>query len=598
MRAVGCMMLVLVGMATVANADPATSRIPVQLTWDQKIPMRDGVQLSATIYRDPAQAKRVPAIVVLTPYIAEEVAPQGAYFAQHGYAFVAVDLRGRGNSGGAFIPGQSEGKDGFDAVEWIARQPWCDGQVATWGGSWRGFAQWSLAKELPPHLKTMVPTAAVHLGVDFPQPGGVYSSYVLQWLSFVNGHASNKSVFESDAIWTNAMWQLATTGRAFADLEQITGIRNTVFRTWLAHPREDAFWQALAPSPAQYARLRIPILTITGHFDDDQLGALTYYERHMAHGAPDVTRQHLLVIGPWDHGGTRHPVAELGGLSFGADAVVDVLDLHRAWYDHVLKGAALPALLSDRIACFLMGRNTWIHAASLAQLEGPALTFALDATDARPGDVLHGGALVDQPAALAAVTVVSDPRALPSRDLIEADAPAYLKDQRFDYDGQPSHVSWHSAPLPAELVVAGRPRIKLRVAIDQPDADLGVVLSELLPDGTAVMLSAAILRLRYRKGGVQPVMMAPGVPELVEIPGMRFFARALAKGSRLRLTVDVSARVGLQANTNTGGDLANEPLVRARVAKVTILTGGARGSVIELPRPEPAILQALGTGKR
>ena len=583
---------------TPARADGApTARIPVQVLWDQKVAMRDGVQLSATIYRDPRNTARLPAIVMLTPYIADEGARPGTYFAQHGYVFVAVDLRGRGNSGGTFVPAQVEGKDGYDTIEWVARQPWCDGQVATWGGSWRGFAQWSLAKELPPHLKTIVPTAPVHPGVDFPQPNGVFQHFSLQWLAYVNGHTSNKALFESE-LWSNATWQLATTGGAFQDYDQIIGIRNTVFRTWLGHPREDAFWQAATPTSSQYAKLRIPILTITGFYDGDQLGALTYYERHMASGANDVTARHMLVIGPWDHGGTRHPATELGGLHFGGSAVLDMEDLHRAWYDYVLKAGPRPEFLKDRVACFVMGRNAWLYAPSLAQLEGAPLKLALDASGAQPGDVLHGGQLAAQPAAPAAITLTSDPRALPPRDDLESEVPAYLKDQRADYESSPSHVSWHSAPMPAETILAGRPRVKLLLSVDQPDADIWVQLVEILPDGTTASLSSSVVRLRYRNAGTQPVMMTPGKPELVEIPHMTFFARAIAKGSRLRLNVDVGAHIGAQVNTNTGGDLASEPLRKSRIARITILTGGDRGSAIELPRPEPAILSSLGPARR
>src|SRR5262249_29233424 len=148
----------LVGDSAVTSAptppDPRAD-VHVQLMWDRKIPMRDGVELSATIYRDPAQTRPVPAIVMLTPYIAAHGALQGTYFAQHGYVFVAVGDRGRGNSAGTFVPSRVEGKDGYDVVEWVAKQPWCNGTVATWGGSWLGFTQWSIAREAPPHLKAM-----------------------------------------------------------------------------------------------------------------------------------------------------------------------------------------------------------------------------------------------------------------------------------------------------------------------------------------------------------------------------------------------------------------------------------------------------------
>jgi uncharacterized protein len=570
--------------------DPST-RLPVQITWDQKIAMRDGVRLSATIYRDPVQAKPLPAIVTLTPYIAEHTAKQGQYFAQHGYVFVAVDLRGRGNSEGAFVPGRVEAKDGYDAIEWVARQPWCNGQVATWGGSWLGFTQWTIAKEFPPHLQAMVPTAAVHPGVDYPQPHGIFMSYMLRWLSFVDGRALNSGLFDREDLWRNAEWQLVTGGRPFQDLDDIVGIKNTVFRTWIAHPQEDGFWQAITPRPEQYAKLRIPILTITGHYDGDQLGALTYYERHMAHGTKEATARHWLVIGPWDHGGTRRPKAEVGGVSFGPDVVMSMEDLHKAWYDHVLKGGPVPTFLKDRVMCFIAGRNTWVHASDLRQIEGAPLRLDLDVAGAAPGEVTRSGRLLPQPpAAPASLTLVSDPMYLPPRDELEIDNPQYLKDQRTTYTAQPGQIAWHSAPLPVETVLAGRPRLSLQLASDQPDADLFATLYEVLPSGEAIELTYTSVRLRYRNGGATAAAMVPGKPERVVFPAFTFFARAIAPGSRLRLVVDANPEFGWQRNTHTGGDLASEPLSRARPARITVMTGPDSGSSLALPRPDESIV--------
>ncbi len=564
----------------------------VQITWDYKIPMRDGVKLSATVYRDPRQTKPLPVILTLTPYIAEHAAKQGTYFAQNGYVFVAVDARGRGNSDGAFIPGRVEAKDGYDAIEWIARQPWCDGKVATWGGSWLGFTQWSIAKEFPPHLKAMAPTAAVYPGVDYPQPDGIFMSYTLQWLMYVHGRALNTGLFNTPAFWSSAEWQQVTTGRPFQDLEDLTGVKGTVFRTWIAHPREDAFWQAITPRPDHYARLRIPILTITGHYDDDQKGALTYYDRHMANGPKDVTARHWLVIGPWDHGGTRRPQPELGGVTFGPESAMNMEELHKAWYDHVLKGAAAPEFLKERVACFIMGRNAWIYAADLKQVEGTPMKLELDLAGAIPGDVTRSGRLLAQtPPTTATTTLISDPRFLPPRDELDIDDPQYLKDQHRAYSDLRSQVVWHSAPFPAETVLAGRPHLRLQLASDQPDADLSIDLHEVLPDGSAIYLSHAAIRLRYRKGTVDAIPMVPGKPERVDIPAMDFFARSIAKGSRLRLIVNAGPRFGWQRNSHTGGNLSSEPASAGRIAKITLMTGADSGSSLELPRPDPALLK-------
>jgi len=592
-----CLALVCTAALAEPSAPPLsppqdTKHLPIQVTWDLKVPMRDGVHLSATVYRDPRQTQPLPVILTLTPYIAEHAAKQGMYFAQNGYVFVAMDLRGRGNSEGKFVPGQVEARDGYDAVEWLARQPWCDGQVATWGGSWLGFTQWSIAKEFPPHLKAMAPTSAVYPGVDYPQPGGFFAPYMLQWLVYVHGRALSSGLFNSDTLWPNASWELLRSGKSFQDLEKLVGIEGTVFKTWLAHPTEDAFWQAMTPRAEDFGKLTIPILTIAGHFDADQRGALTYYDRHMANGKPEVTRNHLLVLGPWDHGGTRRPKAEMGGISFGKDATPSFEELHKAWYDHVLKGGPRPDFLKDRVACFIMGRNTWIYAPELSRIEGKPLKLALDLEGARAGDVMHGGRLASTPPSAAAeIRLKADPMYLPDRADVEAEYADYLKDQREAFQVQDNRVVLHSDPFAEETVLAGRGHLSLRLAVDQPDADLFVEMEEILLDGSSVSLANTSVRLRYRKGGTTASLMVPGQAELVTFPTMGFFARALAKGSRLRLVISAGPYVGLQRNTNTGGDLATEPLSQGKVAHLTLMTGPESGSELDLPQPEADLVK-------
>ena len=319
---------------------------------------------------------------------------------------------------------------------------------------------------------------------------------------------------------------------------------------------------------------------------------MTYYDRHMAYGPKDVTARHWLVIGPWNHSGTRRPKNELGGLSFGPDSVMSMEALHKAWYDHVLKGGPAPAFLKDRVACFIMGRNSWIYASDLKQIEGAPLKLALDVSGAVPGDVTQGGRFLAQaPAAPATVTLTTDPKFLPSREELSADYPQNLKDQRDAYADQGSRVVLHSAPFLAETVLSGRARLQLQIAVDQPDADLWFDMQEVLPDGSAVALTGSSIRLRYRKGGVEGIPMVPGKAERIEVPPMDFFARSIAKGSRLRLIVDAGPRFGWQRNSHTGGDLASEPASAGRTTKITVMTGPGSGSLLEIPRPDDALLE-------
>jgi hypothetical protein len=151
----------------------------VDLTWGVQISTRDGVKLNATVYKPKDMKEPLPVIFTLTPFISDTYHPYGMYFAQNGYVFALVDVRGRGNSEGQFVPMENEARDGYDIVEWLAEQPWSNGKVAMWGGSYAGFDQWTTLKENPPHLKTIVPGAAGYCGVDFPFVKNIFGPYVM-----------------------------------------------------------------------------------------------------------------------------------------------------------------------------------------------------------------------------------------------------------------------------------------------------------------------------------------------------------------------------------------------------------------------------------
>ncbi len=281
------------------------------MEWGFKIPLRDGVHLNAAIYRAHEQKDPLPVIFTLTPYIGDSYLDRATYFSRNGYVYALVDVRGRGNSEGRFEPFANEGRDGYDIVEWLAKQTWCNGKVAMWGGSYAGFDQWSTLKEFPPHLATIVPAAAAHLAVDFPFFHGIFTSYVIQWLTFTSGVTGNSNTFGNSEFWKSKFTDLYVKHLPFQELDGLVGNTTTVFRKWLDHPTADAYWNAMAPTPEDYRKIAIPILTITGHYDGDQVGAMTYYRHHMQYGTESAKARHFLIVGPWDHAGTRTPGEKL-----------------------------------------------------------------------------------------------------------------------------------------------------------------------------------------------------------------------------------------------------------------------------------------------
>src|SRR5512138_1131997 len=263
-----CPLLLSAIVASQAFADepapPADPAAKVKFQWGVKIPLRDGVKLNATVYTPKDQKEPAPCVFTLTPYISQSYHDRGLYFASHGYPFLTVDVRGRGNSEGQFRPLIQEAKDGYDVVEWLAQQPYCNGKVTMWGGSYAGYDQWATAKEFPPHLATIVPVASPYVGIDFPTRGNTGSTYLVQWLTFVSGHTSQDRIFGDDAFWRAKNREWFESGAPFKQLDAIVGNPLPAFQEWMAHPSIDEYCDSYNPTALHYAKLSIPILTITG----------------------------------------------------------------------------------------------------------------------------------------------------------------------------------------------------------------------------------------------------------------------------------------------------------------------------------------------
>ncbi len=159
-----------------------TSRIEhlaTQHVFEVGIPMRDGVELAADVYLPTdGTPGPVPAVVELTPYNKDNAAlmtDDADLWRSNGYVFVAVDVRGRGKSEGEWVAFANDPRDTHDTIEWVATQPWCDGNVGTTGLSYMGWVQWAGASERPPHLKAMISTSAAgRWQQEIPFTNGVF----------------------------------------------------------------------------------------------------------------------------------------------------------------------------------------------------------------------------------------------------------------------------------------------------------------------------------------------------------------------------------------------------------------------------------------
>lgn len=554
----------------------------IDFTWGLKIPMRDGVLLNATLYR-PKDAAPTPVIFTLTPYIADSYHARAYYFANHGFAFGLVDCRGRGNSQGEFEPFVNEGRDAYDIVEWLAAQPWCDGSVAMWGGSYAGFDQWMALKEFPPHLKTIVPAAAAHAAVDFPFFKNILYAYEMQWQTLVSGVTGNANLFAEQSFWIEKYRELYLSHRPFNQLDQIVGNTTTHFQTWLQHPTPDAYWDAMALTPQEYDRIAIPILTITGHYDDDQPGAMHYYHQHM-HSASPAREQHYLIIGPWDHAGTRTPNREFGGLKFGEACLLDLNKLHAEWYAWTMQGGPRPEFLKKRVAYYLTGAEAWKYADSLEAISDETRRLYLNSAHGEANDVFHSGFLQDAPPAESQPdTYIYDPLDTRPAELERQEIKDRFTDQRYALNLFGNGLVYHSEPFEQDVEITGYVRFVAWIALDVPDTDFQVTLSEVLLDGSCIHLTQDMLRARYRQSLREEKLVTLGEIECYQFDGFTFFSRRVTKGSRLRLLIVSPNSIYIQKNYNSGGVVAAESGQDARTAHVTLYHDAAHPSYLELP---------------
>ncbi len=562
------------------NDSPAT---PVDMQWGVNIPARDGIQLNATIYQPHAQKDPLPVIFTFTPYIGDSYTDRAMYFAAHGYVYALVDVRGRGNSGGEFWPFENEGRDGFDVTEWLAKQSFCNSKVTMWGGSYAGFDQWSVAKEFPPHLATIVPAASAHPGVDFPFGFNIFAPYDMQWLTFTSGKTGNSNTFGNGDFWGQKSRELYTAHGAFETFDKVVGNPSPIFQKWLQHPIADAYYDAMVPNDDQYQKLTLPILTITGHYDGDQPGAFTYYKRHMQYGNAQAKANHYLIIGPWDHAGTRTPKREMGGLKFAEASALDLNKLHTEWYDWTMKGGKKPEFLKKRVAYYVMGAEEWKYADSLQTLASDHLTLYLG-SNANAEDIFHSGMLLPAKGGSnpADHWTYNPLNTQPGEEEIQDD-PAPLTSQRSALNLHGEGTIYHGEAFSAATEISGFARLTLWLTMDVPDTDLGVELWEVLPDDSAVQLSSAAMRARYRDSMRQEKLVTAGKPEKYVFENFTFFSRRIAKGSRLRLIVGSINTPGTEKNYNSGGVVARETGKDAKTAHIQLLHDGEHASVLELP---------------
>jgi len=587
------------GMASATFAGAAEFGPGYDIQMSRMIPTRDGTELEAWISKPSNLKERAPTVLTLTQYDIDggRHADSPANFARRGYVFVRAYVRGRGRSGGSKSDnlGLQVGRDGYDLVEWIAAQPWSDGRVVMYGGSFVGMTQWHTAAQHPPHLAAIAPYVAIYPGWDVPNTNGIPQAWSAVMMGYVSGRSLNTGFIANHDYWGGKLLEAYATYRPFRELDALLGVaaddwwmtdargqKLSFLDMWLDHVGDAAFNLEAEPKAEDYARMSMPVLSVTGFYDDDQPGALHYYRRHIANAAAAAAAQHYLIIGPWDHSGTQGPSKEIEGLSIPDAAVVDMEKLHADWYDAALGRGPAPALLRDRVTYFMMGADEWRYARTLeAASSGGTLNLFLTDPHGTPQDVFHSGRLASKaPATEPPAVVVSDPHELPELEVAQYAAGEDAKSQFRAF--QKRAITFHSDPFSRATEVAGQMHLTLVCAADAPDFDLWAQVLMVLPDGSAVRLGEDIRRARFRNSQFKEELLKAG--QVVEIPfEFNWSAWRIPAGARLRLIIAPLNSPNYQKNYNSGGRVGYEKLQEARIAQIKIFHDAKHASLLSVP---------------
>lgn len=554
--------------------------------FDVKIPMRDGTALSADIWL-PSTEGRYPAVLIRTPYVKNlfhTIVRLGPVFSRKGYAMIIQDTRGRGDSDGEFLFFQNEGADGYDTIEWIAQQNWCDGKVGMMGVSYLATVQWLAAREHPPHLVCIVPTApAGQYFQEVPYKGGGFMlEWALGWYNTTSARMSQTGIVQSD-------FDAVYSKRPLLTLDEALGRKMGNYRDALSHPTIDEYWKKIIFSSDDFEKLDIPALTVTGWFDDDQPGALHYW-KGMCELSPARDRQYLR-IGPWTHDqtflGGKNAVGEL---SFGDESIIDNLELHFGFFNWYLKGIK-PAEF-PRIALYATGSNRWLYFNEYPPSESHGSSLYLH-SGGKANTLLGDGRLSWTPAG----------REKPDRYVYNPREPVNVKMDQCAKDCRITEIRddmlvYTGEILKSPLTIIGSVSLELYASSDAEDTDFMARLLDVDPDGKAVNLGCevfSIIRARYRNGFYREVLLSPDKVEKYSI-NLNDFGHTFLAGHRIRLEITSSAFPFCNPNQNTGNPVATD--TEWKIAHQKVFHDSLRPSRIILPVVDITLNTACLTGNR
>jgi predicted acyl esterase len=523
---------------------------------EQMAAMRDGVKLAANVYK-PAGTGPWPVVMTRTPYLKdgridkehdpdgskmrEALVKQARHYTDAGFVFVHQDVRGKGRSQGFYAAFENDVEDGYDSVEWAARQPWSNGKIGLSGGSAMGITSNEAAMAAPPHLK------AAYV---------VVAPYDLMQNSYMGGVLKEKDVLG----WSKGQ-----------------GVSDEVLNTQRRRVGDDIFWNRGAMSTNR-KYIQIPIYNVGGWYDIFDHGNISNFEYLQNQGAKGARGNQKLLMGPFGHGQLS------GNLEYpGFDRLNLAGDQEIRWFDYWLKGVDNGIMDEPPVSYYMMAaaekgalspKSRMLTSANWPPANREVRYYLT------PDKALTGKAPSGDGVKMSYRFDPADP--VPTVGGANLTFDRGPMDQRV-IPARQDYLRFQTPALDKDLTIAGPVKVELYGATNGLDTDFMAKLVDVYPDGYEALVLDAPVRARFRHGRMPDdvKMMTPGAPEEVDID-LWSTAITFEKGHRIALHITSSNSPRFEVNPNTG-EAPGEHRQPPRVATNTVFMDAAHPSALVLP---------------
>jgi putative CocE/NonD family hydrolase len=532
----------------------------VEVEKDVPIPMRDGVKLCANIHKPKAEGK-FPVILTRLPYGKDEyycfMPAIGKHWAKKGYICVVQDARGKWNSEGEWDPLVNETADGYDTLDWIAKQPWCDGKIGMFGVSYFGYTQWAVASLNHPNLKCIAP--------------GTIATDMYEWI-YTNGAFRMQAyagwAYEMNSKTSNNHFRLNYWHLPLITMDDEAGVTCDYYKDVIKHPFRDSYWDRININE-KYSQIKMPVLHWGGWYDNFVKFTIDDWSGVKKNSANATARKNQwLVIGPIDHEWTTESTRRIGKMDLSEKGCNWIWDLHQQFFDYWLKGIDNGFSETPRVKIFVLGDNDWRYEDEwpLARTKYTKYYFHSNGS----ANTLNGDGWLDtnKPGDEPSDSYVYDPND-PITISLETDVWELARSlqDRTEAEKRADVLVYTTPELEEDIEITGPITVTLYASSSARDTDFTATLVDVFPDGYAHMIQEGIVRARYRNSDHNPSLIEPGkVYEYrIDLWATSFVVK---KGHKIGVEISSSNFNRFDRNPNTGHEFGMD----AEIIKATQTT--------------------------